>query len=155
MPSSFTPARRPGGNLPAGRRSHAALAVGIGAYLALAGLTAGCAAPDDDRSAIPPGAAAPATGITAAGGGALMVITPNQMRGQATAIYYFIISLAGLTLGPTSVAVLTDYVFGDEAALRYSMAVVGFLAPLLSVVTALLIRRSYLAGMDETESWNN
>jgi MFS family permease len=94
-----------------------------------------------------------AAGITAAGGAALMVITPNQIRGQATAIYYFIISLAGLTLGPTSVAVLTDYVFGDESALRYSMAVVGFAAPLLSVVCAVLIRRSYLAGIEETETW--
>ena len=95
-----------------------------------------------------------AAGITAAGGAALMVITPNQMRGQATAIYYFIISLAGLTLGPTSVAVLTDYVFRDESALRYSMAIIGFAAPLLSVITAVMIRRSYLAGMEEAESWN-
>ena len=96
-----------------------------------------------------------AAGITAAGGAALMVITPNQMRGQATAIYYFIISLAGLTLGPTSVAVLTDYVFRDESALRYSMAIIGFAAPLLSVICAVLIRRSYLAGMEEAESWSS
>lgn len=96
-----------------------------------------------------------AAGITAAGGAALMVITPNQMRGQATAIYYFIISLAGLLLGPTSVALLTDYVFRDESALRYSLAIIGFLAPLLSVITAVLIRRSYLAGMEEAESWNH
>jgi MFS family permease len=96
-----------------------------------------------------------AAGITAAGGAALMVITPNQMRGQATAIYYFIISLAGLLIGPTSVALLTDYVFRDESALRYSLAIIGFAAPLLSVITAVLIRRSYLAGMEEAESWSH
>lgn len=94
-----------------------------------------------------------AAGITAAGGAALMLITPNQLRAQATAIYYFIISLAGLTLGPTSVALFTDYVFRDEAALRYSMAIVGFAAPMLSVCAAILIRASYRRSMDEAESW--
>ncbi len=94
-----------------------------------------------------------AAGMTAAGGAALMVITPNQLRAQATAIYYFIISLAGLTLGPTSVALLTDYVFRDEAALRYSMAIVGFAAPMLSVVGAVAVRRAYLESMHEAEGW--
>ena len=94
-----------------------------------------------------------AAAITAVGGAALMIITPNQLRGQATAIYYFIISLAGLTLGPTSVAMLTDYVFRDEAALRYSMAIVGVAAPLLSVGGALWIRRAYFASMEEAKDW--
>jgi len=94
-----------------------------------------------------------AAGITAAGGAALMLITPNQLRAQTTAIYYFIISLAGLTLGPTSVALLTDFVFQDESSLRYSMAIIGFLAPLISVCGALLIRTAYRQSMDEAESW--
>lgn len=93
-----------------------------------------------------------AAGITAAGGAALMVITPNQIRGQATAIYYFAISMAGLTLGPTSVALLTDYVFADEGALRYSLAIIGFIAPLISVVAALSIRRHIIKSMQEEES---
>jgi MFS family permease len=96
-----------------------------------------------------------AAGITAAGGAALMLVTPNQLRGQATAMYYFIISLAGLTLGPLSVAVFTDYVFQDEAALRYSMAIVGFFAPLLSVICAVLMRHSYRQSMAEAETWDH
>lgn len=95
-----------------------------------------------------------AAAITAVGGAALMIITPNQLRGQATAIYYFIISLAGLTLGPTSVALLTDFAFRDEAALRYSMAIVGVAAPSLSVLGGLWIRRSYFASMDEAQGWS-
>ena len=96
-----------------------------------------------------------AAGITAAGGAALMLVTPNQLRGQATAMYYFIISLAGLTLGPTSVALFTDYVFRDEAALRYSMAIIGFCAPLLSVICAFVMRRSYRRSIDESETWQH
>jgi MFS family permease len=96
-----------------------------------------------------------AAGITAAGGAALMLVTPNQLRAQTTAIYYFIISLTGLTLGPTSVALFTDYVFRDESALRYSMAIVGVAAPLLSVVCALLTLRSYQRSIAEAETWGD
>jgi MFS family permease len=96
-----------------------------------------------------------AAGITAAGGAALMLITPNQLRAQATAIYYFIISIAGLTLGPTSVALLTDYVFADESALRYSLAIVGFTAPLLSVVGARFAMSAYQRSIAEAETWGS
>ncbi len=96
-----------------------------------------------------------AAGITAAGGAALMLVTPNQLRAQTTAIYYFIISLAGLTLGPTSVALFTDYVFRDESALRYSLAIVGLVAPLLSVVCAVLTLRPYQRSIAEAETWGD
>lgn len=96
-----------------------------------------------------------AAGITAAGGAALMLITPNQLRGQTTAIYYLIISLAGLTLGPTSVALFTDYFFRDESQLRYSLAIVGTLAGLLAVVSAMLTAKPYKKSIEEAESWGN
>ena len=38
----------------------------------------------------------------------------------------FAINLLGLGLGPTSVALITDYVFGEDNMLRYSMSIVGF-----------------------------
>jgi MFS family permease len=95
-----------------------------------------------------------AAGITAAGGAALMLITPNQLRAQTTAVYYFVISLAGLTLGPFSVAFVTDFVFGDESALRYSMAIIGFMAPLLSVICAIVTLRPYQRSIMEAETWN-
>ena len=62
--------------------------------------------------------------VTAAGAAALMMYTPNQLRAQVTALYYFVINVLGLTLGPTAVALVTDYGFGDDAALRYSLAIV-------------------------------
>jgi MFS family permease len=96
-----------------------------------------------------------AAGITAAGGAALMLITPNQLRAQTTAMYYFIISLAGLTLGPFSVAFMTDFVFRDESALRYSMAIVGFAAPLLSLVCAILTRHHFRRSVAESETWEH
>ena len=62
--------------------------------------------------------------VTATGAAALMMYTPNQLRAQVTALYYFVINVLGLTLGPTAVALVTDYGFGDDLALRYSLAIV-------------------------------
>lgn len=52
---------------------------------------------------------------------ALQIITPNEMRGQVTAIYLFIIMAAGGSIGPTLFAFLTQKVFSDEAMLRYAI----------------------------------
>jgi MFS family permease len=53
---------------------------------------------------------------------ALQIITPNEMRGQVTALFLFIFNFVGYGLGPSFVAFLTDQFFG-EANLRYSIAV--------------------------------
>jgi len=56
---------------------------------------------------------------------ALHSVTPNQLRAQSVALYLFTINIIGLGLGPLLVALLTDHVFRDESALRFSMAIVG------------------------------
>ncbi|MCB2109061.1 MAG: MFS transporter [Rhodobacteraceae bacterium] len=65
------------------------------------------------------GAMASACGATATAG-----ISPNQVRAQATAVYWVIINLAGLFIGPPLVGFLTDSVFGDPTALKFSLAIV-------------------------------
>ncbi len=68
----------------------------------------------------------------------LQLIAPNRMRAQITAIFIFLSVLAGYTLGPTLVAMCTDYVFGYEEAIAYSLAIVGGgLAPLGAWVISL------------------
>ncbi len=52
---------------------------------------------------------------------ALTTLTPNEYRGQIFAVFAFAISVVGAAVGPLSVALFTDFVFADEAALRYSM----------------------------------
>ncbi len=75
-----------------------------------------------------------------AAGAALTEITPNQMRAQVIALYFFVQNLAGIGFGPTVVALLTDRVFGDDLAVGQSLVVVTAVAAPLS---ALLI----LAGL--------
>jgi MFS family permease len=62
---------------------------------------------------------------------ALQSVTPNEMRGQVTALYLFVFSVIGMGLGPTFIAVFTDYVMGDENLLRYALAVsAGVMMPI-------------------------
>ena len=78
---------------------------------------------------------------------ALLDIMPNRLRGQATAIYFFVISLAGIGFGPTAVALVTDYVFGDPAAVRYSLLIVPTAAFSLAATFFWLARAPYVRSL--------
>jgi MFS family permease len=65
---------------------------------------------------------------------ALMEIAPARMRGQVGALYGLVINLIGLGLGPTAVAVFTDYVFHDDNMVGYSLLVVNSTAHLLAAL---------------------
>lgn len=56
---------------------------------------------------------------------AIQLVTPNRLRAQAAAYSLFIVNLLGAGLGPTVVALITDYVFGYDLALRYSIFIVA------------------------------
>jgi MFS family permease len=70
----------------------------------------------------------------AMGPAALMEIAPARMRSQLSALYLFVINLIGLGLGPTSVALLTDYAFRDDNMVGYSLLIVNVTAPLCAAL---------------------
>lgn len=90
---------------------------------------------------------------TAAGIAALMIVTPNQMRAQASALYYFVINLLGLTAGPTGIALFTDYVFKDDLLIRYSVCSVAVLAGLFSAGILIYNLGQYRKSFAESRSW--
>ena len=53
---------------------------------------------------------------------ALQSVTPNEMRGQVTALYLFVFTVLGLGFGPTFIALITNYVIGDQNLIRYALA---------------------------------
>ncbi len=72
---------------------------------------------------------------------ALQIVTPNQMRGQVTALYLFIFNVIGMGLGPTVAAVLTDDVFRAESELRYALvAMQAFIGPVSLAIIWLGVR---------------
>jgi len=56
---------------------------------------------------------------------AIQDVTPNQLRGQVTALALLIVTLVGMGLGASVIAAITDFGFGDQSALRYSIALTG------------------------------
>ena len=82
---------------------------------------------------------------------AIQEITPNQMRGQVSAIYLFGLSFFGMGFGPTIVAFFTDSVFGNDAAIGQSIAALILIAtPLaaLLLTAALKPYRETLASVE-------
>ena len=72
-------------------------------------------------------------------GGAIQLMTPNRMRGQVMALFLLTANLIGLGLGPTLIALVTDYVFGYDAAIGKSIALC---AAILCPIAALILWRS-------------
>jgi len=80
---------------------------------------------------------------------ALQMIFPNQVRGQVTAMYLFVLNLGALTLGPLVPALLVDYGYRNEKMIGLALAwtILGA-SVLMTLVVALTIkpyRRHYRA----------
>lgn len=58
---------------------------------------------------------------------------PERMRGQGSAMYQLVVNLLSGALGPTAVALLTDNVFRDPLALRYSLALSSVVGMTLAI----------------------
>jgi hypothetical protein len=69
------------------------------------------------------------------------LIFPNQLRGQVSALYLFILNLGGLTLGPLLPGVFNDYLFKNEKMIGSSVAItIAGAATLMLVVFAATLR---------------
>jgi MFS family permease len=84
---------------------------------------------------------------------AITQIMPNQMRGQAGAIYLFVNNLVGLGLGPTAVAMVTDYWFHDDNMVGYSLLIVTTVAHLVSAVLWWIGLKPYVKSLDRLEEY--
>lgn len=74
----------------------------------------------------------------------IALIAPSAVRGQLLGFFLFVFTIVGLGAGPAMVAGLTDYAFGSEALLGYSLAVVVIGGAVVALVCFRLALR-YLA----------
>jgi len=84
---------------------------------------------------------------------AIQQMMPNPMRGQASAVYLFILNLIGLGMGPTAVALCTQYLFGRDEAVNYSLLIVTVTA---CVIAALLLwsgLKPFLRSLKRLSAW--
>ncbi len=84
---------------------------------------------------------------------ALQEIMPNQMRGQAAALYSGFLNLVGLGLGPTSVAFVAEFVLGDPGRLNVAMAMVVPVAAALSALLFWMGIKPYGRTLDRLRDW--
>jgi len=85
---------------------------------------------------------------------ALQIITPNQMRGQVTALYLFIFNAVGFGSGATVMAFVTDHVFRNEAMIGYSMVTVGAVLGPIAVAFIWSGLKPYAASVLRARQWS-
>jgi len=84
---------------------------------------------------------------------AIQQMMPAAMRGQASAVYLFILNLIGLGLGPTAVAFFTQHVFGRDEAVNYSLLVVAVTASLVAALLLWIGLKPFLRSLDRLNLW--
>lgn len=85
----------------------------------------------------------------------LQQFTPNEMRGQISALYLFFNNLIGFGGGPAIIALTTDYIFRSDADLRYSMSLVAGFSALATVLLLWWGLRHFRKSLDEAQGWKS
>ena len=81
---------------------------------------------------------------------AIQELMPNQVRALASAIFLFIINMIGMGLGPSIVAIFTDYVFQDEKAIRYSLVALFIIGGSFASLFYIMGFKAYKKAMERT-----
>jgi MFS family permease len=76
---------------------------------------------------------------------AIAEIVPASLRAQGAALFFLVLNLVSGIFGPSSVAVVTDYVFRNPNAVRYSLVVVNAIGMTLAIVLLASGLRHYAA----------
>jgi MFS family permease len=84
---------------------------------------------------------------------ALQIITPNQMRGQITALFLFVFNVIGFALGPLMVALFTDYVFHSESQVGSSIVLTALLLGPLGTFVIWLGLKPYGRSVRASREW--
>ncbi len=74
---------------------------------------------------------------------AIQLIFPNQVRGQAAALFLFILNLGGMGMGPLIPGVLNDYLFHNENMIGVSISLTVGCASVLMLFVFMATLRSY------------
>lgn len=138
-------------------RGHRDANLRVGLLVALAWLPSGVLFPLLSNTNIVVALLAPTVMLASAPFGvapaAIQQMMPNPLRGQASAIYLFVVNLIGLGVGPTAVALVTDYVFKDDYAVNYSLLIVTTLAHLIAALLLWLGMKPFLRSLERLQAW--
>ena len=84
----------------------------------------------------------------------LQDITPSRLRGQMTALMLLFVTLIGTALGSSVIAATTQFLFGSDGSLRYSLALLPAIVGPLVALMFVLARKPYRNAMIEMGEWD-
>jgi hypothetical protein len=84
---------------------------------------------------------------------ALQLITSPSLRGVNSAVFILWNSLISLSVGASIIGALSDGIFsGDRMGLGYSVSLVCFVCSGISIMVAMLGRKSYRAAVSDQQA---
>ena len=83
----------------------------------------------------------------------MIAMMPNEMRGQALAVYYLVLAVVGMGCGPISVALLSDYVFRDPMAVGKSIGIAGAFGGICGATCLIASLKSYRQSVQYPAEW--
>jgi len=92
------------------------------------------------------------TSFVALGPTTIQLVTPAPMRGRVTAFALLGTNILAISLGPASVASVTDFVFRDDAMIHVSLAISGGGLAVLSAIFLWLGLGPYRGALDAAPS---
>lgn len=78
-------------------------------------------------------------------------ITPNRLRARVLALYLLIGNIIAFTIGPTAVALISDYWLKDPAKIGIAVAIVSVVAIPLGIVALAVARKPYMRLIEAAE----
>ena len=80
-------------------------------------------------------------------------ITPNQLRGQTTAMYIFVTNILGMAAGTSVNAAFTDFLYQDDGKLHYSIATANAIFYPAAVLLFAYCLKGYRRSTAEIGKW--
>lgn len=74
----------------------------------------------------------------------LQAITPNRLRARVMALYLLIGNIIAFTVGPTGVALISDYWLKDPAKIGIAVAIVSAVVVPLGLISLIAARKSFV-----------
>jgi MFS family permease len=93
-------------------------------------------------------------GFTGVSSAALAAAVPPRLRGQITALNFFFAALMGFGIGPTFIAMFTDFVYRSDAAVGWSLATASGIVLPIAVAFMIAARRPFAGTLREVAAAN-
>jgi len=86
---------------------------------------------------------------------AIQMIAPNHVRAQVVAIFFFVSTFFSIGIGPSIVAIFTDYVFQDEDKLYLSISMVSAVFLPFCILALYLCLKPFRKSVEDANQINS